>query len=116
MGRPSNSARREVRGNRCTHPIITRVEVAEYPRRLCAIGRDGAERVGELEVRVAGIRFPDETTSEIIDFVKALQARGPSAPETRTALVGADNSRVEPPESLRRVLLPLAERVAVGQT
>lgn len=53
--------------------------------------------------------FPDETTAEIIDFVKALEARGLSAPEARAALVGADSGRVELPESLHCVLLQVAE-------
>ena len=58
--------------------------------------------------------FPDESTAEINDFVKALEAHGLSAPEARAALVSADNSRVELPESLHRVLLQVAEALTQG--
>ncbi len=58
--------------------------------------------------------FPDQGTAEIIDFVRALEARGLSAPETRAALVGSDNSRIELPESLHRLLLQVAEALMQG--
>lgn len=58
--------------------------------------------------------FPDESTAEIIDVVRALEARGLAAPEARAALVGPDNSRVELPEALHRVLLQVAEALMQG--
>lgn len=58
--------------------------------------------------------FPDQNTAEIIDFVKALEARGLAAPEVGAALVGPDNNRVELPESLHRVLLQVAEALMQG--
>ncbi len=58
--------------------------------------------------------FPDGSTGEIIDFVKALEARGIRAPEAKAALVGPDNSRVELPESLHRVLVQVAEALMHG--
>lgn len=58
--------------------------------------------------------FPDESGAEIVDFVKALQARGIAAPEAKAALVGPDNSRIELPDALHRVLLQVAEALMQG--
>lgn len=58
--------------------------------------------------------FPGDHTAEIIDFVKALEARGIDAPEAKAALVGADGTRVEVPADLHRALLQVAEALVGG--
>lgn len=58
--------------------------------------------------------FPGAHTAEIVDFVKALEARGIDAPQSRAALVGADGTRVELPEDLHRALLQVAEALMGG--
>jgi excisionase family DNA binding protein len=58
--------------------------------------------------------LPGPHTAEIVDFVKALEARGMDAPESRAALVGADGTRVDLPEELHRALLQVAEALLAG--
>ena len=58
--------------------------------------------------------YPGTDTTEIIDLVKALEARGVDVPASKPALVGADGTRIELPEDLHRVLLQVAEALAGG--
>lgn len=50
----------------------------------------------------------------ILDFVRALEAAGGSAPDVRPALVGADGARFELPEAMFAVLRQVAEALASG--
>jgi excisionase family DNA binding protein len=59
--------------------------------------------------------FPEhEQDAQIFDFMKALDSTGAAVPSARPALVGADGSRVELPESMHAVLKQVAEALASG--
>ncbi|WP_206050782.1 helix-turn-helix domain-containing protein [Nocardioides speluncae] len=58
---------------------------------------------------------PDsEQDALILDFIKALEAAGGTAPEQRAALVAANGERIELPEALHRVLIDVADALASG--
>lgn len=52
--------------------------------------------------------------AEILDFIGALELRGGQAPEQRPAVVAADGTRHEIPESMVDVLRQVAEALSAG--
>ena len=58
---------------------------------------------------------PDERRdAQIVDFVRALEAAGGSAPDVRPALVSGDGARFELPEAMYDVLRQVADALASG--
>lgn len=58
---------------------------------------------------------PDEQQdAQILDFVRALEAAGGSAPELRPALVGANGARLEMPEAMYDALRQVADALSSG--
>lgn len=60
--------------------------------------------------------LPDESHgAEILDFVSALERAGVAAPEHRPAIVDADGTRTEIPDSMVQVLRQVAHALGQGQ-
>ncbi len=56
----------------------------------------------------------DRRDAQIVDFVRALEAAGGSAPDVRPVLVSADGARFELPEAMYEVLRQVADALASG--